>query len=252
MKEENFFDKINNFIRDTEGSIVNALTAVAPWLAPLAPAAMSWAHMVNSLAFDKIIAGAIAFVVEVMGMASVSTIISFWSHNRKYRDDKLKAPVGIAIGTFLFYLAVILSMNVLLDAASVPSWTVDKDTSLIAARAMLTLLTVPAAILLAIRTQHNELLDGLEMAKAARREQRGQSTRGQNQTSSVPTREEKLERLKYRRAKFFDDARSGRLQQELQSRGLSFSADTVAEIYRVTPRTGWTWIDAFKKEQNGG
>jgi len=46
-----------------------------PWLAPLAPAYMTYRHMVEFLVFPKPIALAIAALVEILGFGTVSTLI---------------------------------------------------------------------------------------------------------------------------------------------------------------------------------
>lgn len=239
----NVFDRINATIRSTEGSLVNLLSAIAPWLAPLAPAAMSWRHMIDSLAFDQFIAGAIAVVVEVMGLASVSTIIAFWSHNRNYKDDRLKAPVWIAVFTFVFYLGVILIMNVALDAANLAALVPYREGVVIFAKALLTLLSIPAAVLLAIRSQHHDLLTDMETRRQQAREARRQV--------SAPVDDDKAEKLKERRQKFFDDYQSGSLQQALDTQGFAFDGPSISRLYHVSERTGWRWIKSIKRGQNG-
>ena len=151
----NIFDRLNDGIRNSEASLVNLLSAIAPWLAPLAPAYLSYTHMSAKLAFPKPIAWAVAIVVEVMGLSAVSTALLFWAHNKRYSKEYKKAPIKIVIGAFVFYLAVILAINVLLEI-SVASW------ALVTAKSLLTLLSIPAALILAVRTQHQELLNEIK------------------------------------------------------------------------------------------
>ena len=55
--ENNIFDKLNEWINGIEGSLVNFLTAFSPWLAPLAPAYMTFVHMVEFLVVVRYLIG---------------------------------------------------------------------------------------------------------------------------------------------------------------------------------------------------
>lgn len=156
----NVFDHINFFIKNTESSFVNLLSSVAPWAAPLAPAYMSFDHMTKNLHFPEWIAWSIAIVVEIVGLSTISTGMMFWHHNRRERAKKNQVPLGLVIGTFVFYLFVIFTINVVLDLAP-------KDDVVIysLARSSLILLTIPAALLIAMRTQHTEIINELQEEK---------------------------------------------------------------------------------------
>jgi hypothetical protein len=158
--KDNIFDKANDFIRNSESSLVNLLSAIAPWGAPLAPATMSYSGMVKHLSFSEPVAGIIACVIEILGLATVHTTLLFWQHNRRYTREYKKMPTILAAGMFGLYLVIILGVNVILEAYAVKlitwAWTP------IVARAMLSLLAVPAAVTMAIRTQHTELLHEIQ------------------------------------------------------------------------------------------
>lgn len=173
----NVFDKINDAIRNTEGSAVNALSAIAPWGAPLAPAYMAYHGMVDKLAFDPTIALILAAVIEILGLATVSTTLQFWQHNRRYSTEDKRQPVNLAGGMFLFYLAVILTTNVLLE------WPRQGEYNPIIARGLLSLLSVPAAITMAVRTQYAEMRRGIEEEKAKRKQAR-QTSKSQRQNAT--------------------------------------------------------------------
>ena len=70
---QNSFDKLNEWVNNTEGSLVNFLTAFSPWLAPIAPAFMTYHHMVEFLEFPIWIAVILALLVEILGFSTVST-----------------------------------------------------------------------------------------------------------------------------------------------------------------------------------
>jgi hypothetical protein len=147
-----FFERLNDWIRDTESSIVNFLSAFAPWLAPIIPAYMTYQHAQVTLNFPEPVAVAAALVVEILGFTAVSTYLAFWFHNRKNVAESKKAPVELVIIAFGFYLALIVFSNVLLDSFPEDRWAE------VAVRALFTLQTIPAAMLVSVRTQHRDLL----------------------------------------------------------------------------------------------
>jgi hypothetical protein len=109
------------------------------------------------MAFAPWIAMTAAFVVETLGMASISTAVRFWYHNQRYKKSTNKAPFGLAIGVYLFYLLVVMTVNVLLEIeAGLRSptviWTIGLFTSL----------SVPSGLLIAIRAQYSELLGNIK------------------------------------------------------------------------------------------
>lgn len=160
---KNVFDTANDYIRSTESSLVNFLSAVAPWGAPLAPAFMSFIGMTKHLDFTPFVAGVIAGVIEILGLATVHTTLLFWRHNRRYSKEYKKMPTALAGGMFGLYLIVVLSVNVILEAysAKLITW----DWTPIVARGLLSLLAVPAAVTMAIRAQHTDLLNEIQGRK---------------------------------------------------------------------------------------
>jgi len=149
----NIFDRINDWIQNVEYSLVNLVSTVAPWLAPLAPAYLSYYHMRDFLEFPVWISLAIAGVVEMLGLSTISTSLDFWNHNRRYSADKNKVPLVIPVFSFFFYLGIVLTVNVMLEI---------NPTAVVFSKALLTLLTIPAAVTLAVRTMHREIREGLK------------------------------------------------------------------------------------------
>lgn len=234
----NFFDKLNDFIRSSESSIVNFLSAIAPWGAPLIPAWGSYSHAINNLGYPQGIALAIAVVVEVLGLSSISTILAFWSHNKRYKKDFRKAPIGLAILSFGAYLGVIITVNVILDAVKLYDGY-NSEIIGVLAKAFLNLLSVPAAIILAIRTQHKELIDGLEEEREERRMQR--------QAPIVRTTRVVSESGTRGKAKrYISDLRAGRLEEKLKTAGLENDAEGISKLYDVSLRTAYRWMNRGK------
>lgn len=162
----NIFDKWDEWVNLTEGSVVNFLTAFAPWLAPLAPAYMTYKHMIEFLHFPQYISIPLALLVEILGFGTVSTGLDFWFHNRRERSNFKKAPIEVVVGVFIFYLALILVSNVVIDISMAYLTSGWQKGAVIIVRALLTLQTIPGALIVAVRTGHRELLATIKKEKA--------------------------------------------------------------------------------------
>lgn len=163
---QSFFDRLDEVVNNTEGSLVNFLTAFSPWLAPLAPAYMTYIHMVEFLDFPVILAFILALLVEILGFSTVSTGLDFWFYNRREKAGVKKAPLGVVIGVFVFYLFLILISNVLIDVSNAYLSEDWQKGAVILVRAGLTLQTIPGALIVAVRTGHRELLREIKREKA--------------------------------------------------------------------------------------
>lgn len=161
----NIFDRWNEWVNDTEGSIVNFLTAFAPWLAPLAPAFMTYQHMVTFLKFPELLAFSLAALVEILGFGTVSTFLDFWFYNRREKAGAKKAPLGVVIASFAFYLMLILVSNVVIDITNAYLSADWQKGAVILVRALLTLQTIPGAMIVAVRTGHRDLLKEIKKEK---------------------------------------------------------------------------------------
>jgi hypothetical protein len=193
-----YFDNLNDGIRGAESSVVNFLSVFAPWLAPLIPAYMTYQHAIDpeGLAFPWPIALAGALVVEILGFSAVNTILQFYFYNkqleremqvrvaqkrkgkkpvsrvqmRKVRSRK-RAPVWVVTLAFMFYLALIVVSNVVLDSFPDAAW------ALPTVRALFTLQTIPAALIVAVRTQHRDLLAAIKKEQEKRAANRSETFR---------------------------------------------------------------------------
>lgn len=174
----NFFDRLNDGIRNVETSFVNFISAIAPWLAPLAPAYMTYQHAVDTLNFPLWVAIPVAVVVEILGFSAISTFMAFWFFNRRHKASAKKAPVWLIVFAFCFYLALIVSSNILLDAFD------EAEGAVIAVRALFTLQTIPAALIVVARAGHKALL--AEMAKEREESNRKVSAERSNADGKFP------------------------------------------------------------------
>ena len=143
--KDNFFDRANRLIQNTEYSAVNLISSIAPWLAPLPVAFMTMTNMSDKLFFPSWISGATAATVEILGISAINTALLFSTHNRRYKADKNRVSLAIPIIAGVVYILIVLTVNVLLE-------TTNPYAPMIA-RALLTLLSVPAALILAVRAQ---------------------------------------------------------------------------------------------------
>lgn len=219
------FDQWNRAIRNSEASLVNLLSAIAPWGAPLAPAVMSFNGMTAHLGFNGLVAGIIAFVIEILGLATVHTTITFWQYNRKRIAEAKRRPTGLAAGMFGMYLLIVLATNVLLELpqafedinATFASWIP------IICRALLSLLAVPAAVTLAIRAMHMDLL--AEKPAGKKEENSGKKSESSG----------KAENTKSFRQSFRD------LPEEDRALIANMKTADIAQRYNISERTARNW-----------
>jgi hypothetical protein len=118
--------------------------------------------MTGVLAFDPWVAWPVAVVIEFLGISTVSTTLSFWTYNKRETSEENKAPLWVILIAFVFYLAVVLIMNVAIDANA---GTPNEKVAVIWVRAVLTLMTIPAALVMAVRTQHQEIKNIIEQER---------------------------------------------------------------------------------------
>ncbi len=156
-----FFEYITEAIQGAENSFVNFVSAIAPWLAPISPAYMTYQHAVDTLHFPVWVAMPVSIVVEILGFSAVSTFMAFWFFNRRNKSIGKRAPVGFVIFAFFFYLALIVTSNILLDTFPNAQWAI------IAARALFALQTIPAALIVISRAGHKSLLEEIANEKKA-------------------------------------------------------------------------------------
>lgn len=152
-------------IRAVEALLIDAIAATAPWLAPIIPAWMTWSSMSTRLDFPPWVALVGALVVESLGLSAVHTSFILWDYNDSRRQIDQTAPVKVSILTAVFYLSVILTVNVLLDQSE-PVHRL--------AKALLSSLSILAAVILAIRSQHARRLGQIEQDRAEKRAERQQ------------------------------------------------------------------------------
>jgi signal transduction histidine kinase len=151
---ESIMDGWRHVIQVSERTLIDNVAATVPWLAPVSPAYMVWHNAVNLLGWPVWVAWVVAGAVEGLGLSVVSTAFSLW----KTRS----AAFWVAVATTFFYLAIIITVNVALELGA-PVWI---------AKALLSLLSVPAAVTIALRSQQAQAVEDIRGAQVQRVEER--------------------------------------------------------------------------------
>lgn len=150
----NFFDKLNTWMENIEGSFITFVTTLIPWLAPALPAYLTYMHLVEMIGVPVIVAGAMAATVEFLGLAAVSTAFQYMRHNKLNKAEKNKVSLAFPVGAYLFYLIVIVTVNVLSEVPF-PDWA--HVWVRVLTIALLTLISAPAFIVAVSRQQARDI-----------------------------------------------------------------------------------------------
>lgn len=173
-----FFQFIADLVNGAEKSFLDFLSALVPYCVPVIPAYLTFYHVQREMEFPVWVAVTAAFVVETLGMASVSTAIRFWYHNQKYSKSDNKAPFKLAIGVYGFYIVIVIMVNVILEAVSG-----ERSPSVILTIALFTLLSVPSGVLIAIRAQYADVLESIN--NRYKKQNSGQAPQPQPQSGTL-------------------------------------------------------------------
>jgi hypothetical protein len=159
-----FLNGWRDLTRALEGALVDNLAATSPWLAPLIPAYLGFRNMTGVLGFPPWVGIVGAIVIETLGLSTVHTVFTLWDYNDSRRKSDQRAPMWAALIVAVMYVLIILTVNVLLDYDSEP---VEK-----VAMALLSSLSVVAAITLAVRANHARRVSDIQAEREERRELR--------------------------------------------------------------------------------
>ncbi len=142
----NILEGIKRLFDSIELVLVDTIAAAVPWLAPLIPAYMTYRHVVHRFGWDTWMGWVTAAVVEGIGLSAVSTAYALWRYNSRYKR-KNAGPFWLAAATALYYLAVVILVNVILDVA-------EGDAARIWAQGLLSTLSLVAMVILALRASY--------------------------------------------------------------------------------------------------
>lgn len=149
----NTFDRINSAIEDAEGSVITLVTTLIPWLAPALPAYLTFSHL-NEMGIPFAVAVAMALCVEALGLSAVATAFAAMRHNKQHRAEVRKVSLAFPIGAYVFYLSVVITVNVVL---SLPLTEEARTYAQVAALALLTLISAPAFIIAVARQEQRSI-----------------------------------------------------------------------------------------------
>lgn len=218
-----------NTVKRIEAILIDAIAAVTPWLAPLIPAYLVYKNMTQQLGYPVIFGLIGASAVEFLGLSAVHTAVTFWQWNDNHKSER--APFWFAFAAGLFYVVIVLTVNAALDI-----WR-DSDGVKIFAHALLSLLSVDAAIIIAIRAQHARRLTERDIARQERKAERQAATMARHDATSA-TGDAPVTRQPATREEFVTSWRDNG----------HTSVASLAELLNVNPRTAQRWISQDEKK----
>ena len=177
--------KWTNLIDRLELLIVTAASKIVPILTPMIPGYVGYIHITDMMGFDPFFGWVYAGVVEGLGYAAIYKGVQFWEHNKKYaKGSPNRAPLGTTIVVYLLYLAVTLAVNVLL------SWVDGLVWYKLVTLALISILSIPAGLLMSVSAIHTERENERTQANAERRAER----LAERQTNEQPNEQQQPER----------------------------------------------------------
>lgn len=157
-----------------EHKIVNFIAAVSPWSAPAIPTYFTIHNALTYLLYgtssDRWFVWILAIALEFVGLAAVHTVLEFWTWNKRHVGNGEQAPVAVAIISAVVYITIVLVVNVALELYPASRYAP------IFARGTLSLLSIPAALIVGIRAQHiRRVQEENEQSDFAQNEQKAEN-----------------------------------------------------------------------------
>jgi hypothetical protein len=128
-----------------------------------------------------------ALVVEFLGFATITTVIQFVDFNATRNAEDPRAPFYPAAGVAVFYLMVVLTVNVLLDNSEF----IERFSKL-----LMSTLSVAGAVTISLRGQHSVRLEAKKIRDA--------KNEAEKKSTDADEREYKRQVAKERRDKKFE------------------------------------------------
>lgn len=222
-----------------EGVLVDNISATTPWLAPIIPAWLAYRNMVGKLGFEPWVALVGAIAIEFIGLAAVNTALELWQYNDSKRQKDASAPFGIAFAAGLFYIVIVITVNALLDIS------VELPVR-VASIVLLSLLSVDAGMIIAIRSQHRRVLSDITSEKELRRIER-QQEKNENSESHGDTHPQSsgitvIPIENYETYVVMNKTRNGQG---------AITAKELITNHGVAPATAYRWYGRYNGESNG-
>jgi hypothetical protein len=140
-----------------EKTFVGNLASTIPWIAPLVPAFFAYQNSTDELKLNLPpgVGVIISASIEGLGISVVTTALELWDWNDRNKDQKITTQLYVSAGTVVFYLVIVIMVNVGLDLGW-HDWIV---------KLMLSMLSLPAVVTLALRSQHARRVAAYEAAE---------------------------------------------------------------------------------------
>lgn len=151
MKKSDSINQLVDMFFDFLSSVIgNFSSNVVPLLAGILPAYLTWKHITGVLMFPFWVGLAGAGVIEFIGLGAGNELMKVWNHNRRYNDEKNKMPILAPTLTAFWYVGIMITFNVILEAF--PTSVFWKIVSV----ALFATLAIPAYALVAGKTLRTE------------------------------------------------------------------------------------------------
>jgi hypothetical protein len=231
-------------LQGVESVLIDLLAIFTPWLAPIIPASMTYRNMVGELGFSEPVAFIGAAAVEFLGLSGINTAVEFWQYNedkaarREARlagldDDKrakaekrkiIGAPLAMAVLTGGFYIAIVITVNAILDIGKA-------DPVHVIAKILLSLLSVVAGVIIALRASHSRRLNPVKVAPIQVQSKSESSRTEADSLESKPT-------ITYQQYVEMNTARNGEG---------SISAEDLLAKYKMSRSTAFKWQGDYRE-----
>ena len=115
METTNRSQEQSSYLRRLSSDLLNFITKVAPWLAPIPSAALVYRASQQHFHFSPVISVILALVIETVGLTSISNALSLWEFNQSKRKIDKLAPFVIALLMIAFYLISTIGLTYFLE-----------------------------------------------------------------------------------------------------------------------------------------
>ncbi len=232
-------------IKRIEAGLIDSIAAVTPWLAPLIPAYLVYHNMLERLGYSQLFALIGAGAVEFLGLSAVHTAVTFWQWNDTRKVGR--APLLAALGAGGFYVIIVLVVNAVLDIAQ---GTPSEQGVKILAHGLLSLLSVDAAVIIAIRASHARRVTDDATERQRRADERkaariAEVTAKQTQpANAIPQTQIKRKPVAQgAKAQFIADMQGRNGEGPL-------TTSQIMEQYNVSERTAQYWLSAYREQHD--
>lgn len=118
MQTTNKNEKSTVSVQQLSSELINFITKVAPWLAPIPSAALVYRASQQHFQFSPLISIILALVIETLGLTSINNALSLWDFNQSRRKNDKPAPLFIAVMMIVFYLISTIGLTYFLEVYS--------------------------------------------------------------------------------------------------------------------------------------